>query len=99
MMVPVVTKTGGANTDEGEKKMAMKFLLLSNYTKMEGVPKPEDESMVIKEEVERKYGVVKFGGVTTYKMGKERVEKLKKSLERDGFNVIGEFLLARYMRT
>ncbi|KAF8394976.1 hypothetical protein HHK36_018915 [Tetracentron sinense] len=92
MTAPVVTKTG-----EGEKKtVTMQFLLPSKYTKAEEAPKPVDESVVIKEEGERKYGVVKFGGAATDEIVKERVEKLKKSLERDGFKVIGEFLLARY---
>ncbi|KAF8395599.1 hypothetical protein HHK36_019549 [Tetracentron sinense] len=50
-------------------------------------------SVVIKKEGESKYGVV--GGVATDAMVKERVETLKKSLEKDKFKVIGEFLLAR----
>ncbi|KAK3225520.1 hypothetical protein Dsin_005382 [Dipteronia sinensis] len=45
---------------------------------------------------ERKYGVLKFGGVATEEVVEEKVDKLKKSLERDGFRVVGEFLLARY---
>ncbi|KAK3226232.1 hypothetical protein Dsin_006094 [Dipteronia sinensis] len=93
MTAPVVTKGGR----EGEKKMVtMQFLLPAKYGKAEEAPKPVDERVVIREEGERKYGVVKFGGVATEEVVEEKVDKLKKSLERDGFRVVGEFLLARY---
>ncbi|KAK0583912.1 hypothetical protein LWI29_004969 [Acer saccharum] len=93
MTAPVVTKGGG----EGEKKMVtMQFLLPAKYVKAEEAPKPVDERVVIREEGERKYGMVKFSGVATEKVVEEMVDKLKKSLERDGFRVVGEFLLARY---
>ncbi|KAI9152934.1 hypothetical protein LWI28_003213 [Acer negundo] len=93
MTAPVVTKGGG----EGEKKtVTMQFLLPAKYVKAEEAPKPVDERVVIREEGERKYGVVKFGGVATEEVVEEKVDKLKKSLERDGFSVVGEFLLARY---
>ncbi|KAA8518984.1 hypothetical protein F0562_016242 [Nyssa sinensis] len=85
MTAPVVTKGGG----EGEDKMvAMQFILPSKYTKAEEAPKPVDERVVIREEGERKYGVVRFGGVATEKVVEGKVEKLKKSLERDGYKVI-----------
>ncbi|XP_010262719.1 PREDICTED: heme-binding-like protein At3g10130, chloroplastic [Nelumbo nucifera] len=93
MTAPVVTKNGG----DGEKKMvAMQFVLPSKYTKAEEAPKPTDERVVIKEEGERKYGVVKFSGMATDKVVEEKVEKLKQSLERDGYKITGKFLLARY---
>nr|DAD28382.1 TPA_asm: hypothetical protein HUJ06_029850 [Nelumbo nucifera] len=93
MTAPVVTKSGG----DGEKKMvAMQFVLPSKYTKAEEAPKPTDERVVIKEEGERKYGVVKFSGVATDKVVNEKAEKLKQSLERDGYTITGKFLLARY---
>ncbi|KAJ4834744.1 hypothetical protein Tsubulata_012577 [Turnera subulata] len=95
MTAPVVTKEEGGGGGEG-KLVTMQFLLPSKYTKAEDAPKPVDERVVIREEGERKYGVVKFGGVATDQVVEEKVEKLKKSLERDGHKVIGEFLLARY---
>ncbi|KAJ6778223.1 hypothetical protein OIU74_002081 [Salix koriyanagi] len=93
MTAPVVTKEGSG---EGKKMVTMQFVLPAKYNKAEEAPTPVDERVVIKEEGERKYGVVKFGGVATEQAVAERVEKLKKSLERDGHKVIGEFLLARY---
>ncbi|KAL5740472.1 hypothetical protein ACOSQ2_029652 [Xanthoceras sorbifolium] len=93
MTAPVVIKGGG----EGEKKMVtMQFLLPDKYKKAEEAPKPIDERVVIREEGERKYGVVRFGGAATEQVVEEKVDKLKKSLERDGYRVVGEFLLARY---
>ncbi|XP_004506644.1 heme-binding-like protein At3g10130, chloroplastic [Cicer arietinum] len=93
MTAPVVTKSGG---DETNKKVTMQFILPSNYGKGEEAPKPIDERVVIREEGERVYGVVKFGGVASDDVVKEKVEKLSLSLEKDGFKVVGDFLLARY---
>ncbi|XP_027335345.1 heme-binding-like protein At3g10130, chloroplastic [Abrus precatorius] len=97
MTAPVVTKDGGVGGEEGKNKMVtMQFLLPAMYRKAEEAPKPIDERVVIREEDERKYGVVKFGGVATDKVVKEKVEKLRMGLEKDGFKVVGDFLLARY---
>ncbi|MCL7041872.1 hypothetical protein MKW94_017745 [Papaver nudicaule] len=73
----------------------------SSMTSLEQVPKPTDERVVIREEGERKYGVVKFSGVATDELVQEKAKKLKESLERDGCKVITReneepFLLARY---
>ncbi|KAI5325780.1 PREDICTED: heme-binding [Prunus dulcis] len=94
MTAPVVTKTGGA--EDENKMVTMEFLLPSKYEKAEEAPRPVDERVVIREEGERKYGVVTFRGVATDEVVEEKVEKLKQSLERDGYKIIGEFLLARY---
>ncbi|KAJ4979684.1 hypothetical protein NE237_010464 [Protea cynaroides] len=93
MTAPVVTSKSG----DGEKKlMTMQFLLPSKYRKAEDAPKPTNERVVIMEEGERKYGVVTFAGVASDVVVEEKVEKLKKSLERDGHKVSGEYSLARY---
>lgn len=39
---------------------------------------------------------MKFGGVATEEVVVKKVEELRKGLERDGYKVIGEFLVARY---
>ncbi|KAB1214639.1 hypothetical protein CJ030_MR2G000923 [Morella rubra] len=95
MTAPVVTKAGGEE-EEGKKMVTMQFLLPAKYRKAEEAPRPLDDRVVIREEGERKYGVVKFGGMATEEVVKEKVENLKKSLERDGYKVTGEFLLGRY---
>ncbi|KAJ4704533.1 Heme-binding-like protein [Melia azedarach] len=89
MTAPVVTKSD-------EKMVTMQFLLPAKYQKAEEAPKPVDERVVIREEGERKYGVLRFGGVAKDEVVEEKVDKLKKSLEKDGYKVIGDFLLARY---
>ncbi|OMO97424.1 hypothetical protein COLO4_14636 [Corchorus olitorius] len=107
MTAPVITKSPGSESEKiamtapvvtkGESNMVtMQFVLPSIYKKAEEAPKPLDERVVIREEGERKYGVVKFGGVAADEVVKEKVEKLRQSLERDGYKVIGEFLLGRY---
>ncbi|CAK8574934.1 unnamed protein product [Lathyrus sativus] len=89
MTVPVVT-------NEKNKMVTMQFTLPASYGKVEDAPKPIDERVVIREEGEKKYGVVTFGGVASDEVVKEKVEKLKLSLEKDGFKVVGDFVLGRY---
>ncbi|OWM81758.1 heme-binding-like protein At3g10130, chloroplastic [Punica granatum] len=96
MTAPVVTTEGGGG-EGGSRAVTMQFILPSSkYTKAEEVPRPTDDRVVIREEGERKFGVVKFGGIATEKVVKEKVDKLRESLERDGYKVTGDHLLARY---
>lgn len=108
MTAPVITKSPGSESEkiamtapvvtkgDDNKKVTMQFVLPSIYKSAAEAPKPLDDRVVIREEGERKYGVVTFAGVATDKVVEEKVEKLRKSLERDGHKVIGQFLLARY---
>ncbi|KAJ0987849.1 hypothetical protein J5N97_006205 [Dioscorea zingiberensis] len=92
MTAPVVT-TGESSSSS---RVTMQFVLPSKYTKAEEAPKPTDEGVVIREEGERKYAVVRFSGLATDKVVNEKVETLRRSLERDGHKVTGDHLLARY---
>ncbi|KAI3830289.1 hypothetical protein L1987_04427 [Smallanthus sonchifolius] len=102
MTAPVITKaekidiTAPVVTKENGERVTMQFILPEKYKKVEEAPKPVDERVVIKEEEERMYGVVGFSGVTNEVVVKEKVEKLKKDLERDGYKIAGDFVLARY---
>lgn len=91
MTAPVVTKEAG-----DAKTVTMQFLLPAKYQKAEEAPKPVDERVVIREEGGRKYGVVTFGGSASEQVVEDRVEKLKRALEKDGFKITGEYLLARF---
>lgn len=97
MTAPVITETASV-AEKGDEAMmvTMQFVLPAKYNKVEEAPVPVDKRVVIREEVEKRYGVVRFSGVATDKVVENRVEKLKKSLERDGYKVVGQFLLARY---
>ncbi|PWA48127.1 heme-binding-like protein, chloroplastic [Artemisia annua] len=92
MTSPVITQDHAS--DEG--KVTMQFILPEKYKKAEEAPKPVDERVVIKEEGGRKYGVVKFSGIATNDVVSQKVEKMKKDLERDGVKIVGEYVLARY---
>ncbi|PWA97678.1 heme-binding-like protein, chloroplastic [Artemisia annua] len=92
MTSPVITQDHAS--DEG--KVTMQFILPEKYKKAEEAPKPVDERVVIKEEGGRKYGVVKFSGIATNEVVSQKVEKMKKDLERDGVKIVGEYVLARY---
>ncbi|KAF5737208.1 SOUL heme-binding family protein [Tripterygium wilfordii] len=73
-----------------EKMVTMQFLLPAKYKMAEKAPQP----VVIREE--GTYVVDRFGGLASEKVVEEKVEKLKKWLEKDGYKIIGEFQLARY---
>ncbi|KAL4587303.1 hypothetical protein LXL04_000172 [Taraxacum kok-saghyz] len=89
MTSPVVTKGSGG-------RVTMQFTLPEKYKKAEEAPTPVDERVVITEEGEKKYGVVGFNGVASEGVVTEKLEKLKKDLERDGFKISGEYVLGRY---
>ncbi|KAK6943564.1 SOUL hem-binding protein [Dillenia turbinata] len=103
MTAPVITKssekiamTAPVVTKEEKELVTMQFILPSHYGKAEEAPEPLDEKVVIREEGERKYGVVKFGGVASEDIVKDKAGKLKECLTRDGYKVVGDFVLARY---
>lgn len=96
MTAPVITTSGEAGEEKKNKLVTMQFVLPSKYAKADEAPKPTDERVVIKEVGEKIYGVVSFTGVATDSVVEERVKKLKECLEKDGYKVIGEFVLARY---
>ncbi|GJZ59845.1 heme-binding-like protein, chloroplastic [Tanacetum coccineum] len=106
MTSPVITKSSSekidmtspviTTQDTGDNKVTMQFILPEKYKKAEEAPKPMDERVVIKEEGGRKYGVVKFSGIATTDVVSQKVDKLKKDLERDGVKIVGEYVLARY---
>lgn len=55
-------------------------------------PAPMDELVVVKEEEEEEAKC----GVASDEVAAERVQQLRRSSERDGHKVVGDFLLARY---
>lgn len=97
MTAPVIMESASV-AEKGDEAMmvTMQFVLPAKYNKVEEAPVPVDKRVVIREEVEKRYGVVRFSGVATDEVVENRVEKLQKSLERDGYKVVGQFLLARY---
>jgi hypothetical protein len=93
MTAPVIT---GEGRDRHSGKVTMQVLLPSKYTKVEETPRPTDERVVLREVGERKYGVVKFAGLTGEKVVAERAARLKAALEKDGHVVTGPYLFSRY---
>ncbi|KAL6520933.1 hypothetical protein OROGR_017502 [Orobanche gracilis] len=96
MTAPVITKTAPSEKIGGGDLVTMGFILPSKYVKVEDAPRPVDEKVVIREEGERKYGVVRFSGVAREEVVAEKVAKLMECLEGDGYTVTGDFVLARY---
>ncbi|KAL8476364.1 hypothetical protein ACS0TY_028877 [Phlomoides rotata] len=97
MTAPVITKTASSEaiamtapvvTKGGREEVMMRFILPSKYVKAEDAPRPVDERVVIREEGEKKYMVVRFSGVARENVVSKKVEELRKCLERDGYNVV-----------
>lgn len=90
MTAPVITGGGSEST------VTMRFVLPAKYGRAEDAPRPTDGRVRIREEGERRYGVVRFGGVATPAAAAGKAEGLRRSLERDGYTVVGDYVLARY---
>ncbi|XXG84815.1 hypothetical protein AAC387_Pa11g0040 [Persea americana] len=91
MTAPVITESISVRVAEERGKemtVTMQFVLPDEYKRVEKAPTPVDERVVTRGGGEEIWGGT--GEVV------ERVEKLKKSLGRDGYKVAGQFLLARY---
>ncbi|XP_078435476.1 SOUL heme-binding family protein [Wolffia australiana] len=100
MTAPVITAEAAAGatviTTGAGGAVTMRFVLPSKYGKAEDAPAPGDERVVVRDEAGGAFAVVKFGGVATEEVTAEKVEKLRRALERDGCRVTGPHLLARY---
>lgn len=91
MTAPVVTKTGG-----GGEEVTMGFILPAKYTRAEDAPLPVDERVVVRDEGEKKYGAVTFKGAASESVVEKKAGELGKCLERDGYKIVGDLVLARY---
>ncbi|KAG0584790.1 hypothetical protein KC19_3G234500 [Ceratodon purpureus] len=94
MTAPVITK----EEDGGEAKngmVTMQFVLPSNYT-LETAPTPTDDRVKLKEFPNKTYGVITFSGTANSKLEEQQLQKLRSSLETDGYKIVGPHLLARY---
>ena len=94
MTAPVITKEDGS--DEAKNGMVtMQFVLPAKYT-LETAPTPTDDRVKLREFPRKKYGVITFSGTVNPKLEEQQVQKLKSSLETDGYKIMGEHILARY---
>ncbi|CAM6127628.1 unnamed protein product [Calypogeia fissa] len=94
MTAPVVTQESEA---EGKNKLiTMQFILPAQYKSVESTPKPTDERVVVKEIPGRKYGVTTFSGVADNSLVEKKLVGLKAALEKGGFTITGQHLVARY---
>lgn len=95
MTAPVITKEGEGSGEATPSMVTMQFVLPAKYT-LETAPTPTDDRVKLNEFPRKKYGVLTFSGTVNPKIEEQQVQKLKSSLEADGYKVMGEHLLARY---
>lgn len=93
MTAPVITKE--EESSEDKKMVTMQFVLPAKYT-LENSPTPTDDRVKLKEFPGKKYGVITFSGTANAKLEEQQVQKLKSSLEADGYKILGDHLLARF---
>jgi hypothetical protein len=94
MTAPVITKEGEGD-NENKSMVTMQFVLPASYT-LETAPTPTDDRVKLKEFPSKTYGVITFSGTVNPKLEEQQVQKLKTSLESDGYKIMGDHLLARY---
>ncbi|CAA0830546.1 SOUL heme-binding family protein [Striga hermonthica] len=90
MTAPVVTAAGSGGM------VTMGFILPAKYARAADAPLPVDGRVALRDEGERKYGVVRFGGSAREEVVEEKASGLRECLERDGYRAAGDFVLARY---
>lgn len=98
MTAPVVTQEseGGSETEGKKKLVTMQFILPAQYTSVESAPKPTDERVIVKEIPARKFGATTFSGVADDNLVEKKLAGLRTALEKAGFTITGQHLLARY---
>ena len=85
---------------DSKPSTTMQFVLPSKYT-MENIPKPNDPRVAVREVASRLMGVIAFNGNTMSagagaKLMEEHTSKLKTALSAAGYNIRGDFELARF---
>ncbi|EFJ15491.1 hypothetical protein SELMODRAFT_445583 [Selaginella moellendorffii] len=104
MTAPVITKqssSGGAIANapviesKSDGRVTMQFVLPSGLT-MESIPRPMDERVRVIPLPQQKFGVLGFTGVAGDDLVKNKVELLRKNLAAAGYQVAGDYILARY---
>ncbi len=67
-------------------KYAIRFVMPSSYT-IDSVPRPSDERIRIREEPGRVVAVHRYSGTWSERRYRDRLEKLRAALERDGLTL------------
>ena len=94
MTSPVLQEPAAANGGlDVEQKV--QFIMPSSYT-LETLPKPKDARVSLVERPARVYAVVRFTGVGKDEKMVEKEKELRESLQRDGIEVDGAAVFARY---
>lgn len=88
MTTPVISEAGTRD------KKNVSFVMPSKYT-MENIPEPLDSRVNIKEIKGKKVAVLKFRGFKNEKVFEQKIEEIKKSLQRDKLQY-GKISVARY---
>lgn len=97
MTAPVVMSPHGDEGQNNRDNRAMSFLLPSKYSTVESAPEPTNPAVKLSlMPAGRCEAVVGFSGHISMERGVEKAEELKKLLERDGVEVVGNWTFAGY---
>ncbi len=89
MTVPVTEENAGSEI------YRISFTMPSKYS-LETLPEPEDKRIKFKEEKNQLMGVIKFSGRVNEKLSKEKIEELKKLLNKNSIKAKSNFIVAQY---
>ena len=89
MTVPVTEENAGSEI------YRISFTMPSKYS-LETLPEPEDKRIKFKEEKNQRMGVIKFSGRVNEKLSQEKIEELKKLLNKNSIKAKSNFIVAQY---
>jgi len=91
MTVPVIQEDVASKPDTA----LFSFVMPEKFS-MQTLPKPINESIVIKKIASKKIAALRYSGSWSLEKYKENEKKLLKAVEQNGFKIIGKPVFARY---
>jgi effector-binding domain-containing protein len=87
--------TTPVHMEKSESENSMAFVLPKSFNK-ENAPKPNDASLVVYESDSRHYAAIEYSGYTDEVKEKENTDKLKKILNEQNIEIVGDSKILVY---
>ena len=90
-----ISMTTPVHMEKSESENSMAFVLPKSFNK-ENAPKPNDASLVVYESDSRHYAAIEYSGYTDEVKEKENTDKLKKILNEQNIEIVGDSKILVY---
>jgi effector-binding domain-containing protein len=90
-----ISMTTPVHMEKSESENSMAFVLPKSFNK-ENAPKPNDASLVVYESDSRHYAAIEYSGYTDEVKEKENTDKLKKILNEQNIEIVGNSKILVY---